>query len=127
MKVRVYRNLHKKCWSVQRHIPKKGWRLYGHFEELSLKDAKFIIHQAGRLKVQREKRKNVHAYVEGEILNYIVDLGFLPNRIKYSPYSNICGFTINDRLIYEVNYITFNKTGCYLPDNGLGFLPEEGW
>ena len=127
MKIRVYRNLHKKCWSVQRYIPKKGWRLYQHFDELSLKDAKFIIYQAGRLKVQRERRKNVHAFVEGELLDYIVDLGFLPSRIKYSPYSDVWGFTIDDRIVHEVKYITFNKAGCYLPDNGLGFLPEEGY
>ena len=60
VKVFVYYNLHKHCWSV-RH---KG-KVIMHTDEVYLTDAKFKVSKAGRKRVLREKRKNVHAGVEG--------------------------------------------------------------
>lgn len=61
--VQVYRNLHKKQWSVRL---KSNRRVYGHFDYVVLRDATFHVGKKGRDRVRREKRKNVHAYVEGE-------------------------------------------------------------
>ena len=60
-KVQAYRNLHKKCWSV-RHKRK----VVSHEAHVFLVHAKFHVSQAGRERVVREKRKNVHAWVEGK-------------------------------------------------------------
>jgi len=62
MKVDVYYNLHKKCLSV-RH---KG-KVIRHCDSVIIEGAKFIVSQRGRERVLQEKRKNVHAYVRGEL------------------------------------------------------------
>ncbi len=63
-KVRVYRNLHKDCISV-----KQGGLVRCHATNVVLKDCKFIVSEAGQRRVRNEKKKNVHAFVEG----YVVD------------------------------------------------------
>ena len=68
-KIEVYRNLHKKCFSI-RH---KG-KVVGYLqdsEQLALTNVKFVVQPAGRAKVLREKKKNVHAFVRGEFIGFI--------------------------------------------------------
>jgi len=62
MKVEVYWNLHKNCFSVR---DCKTGRVIRHTNDMYLYDAKFVVRQAGRRKVLEEKRKNVHAFVRG--------------------------------------------------------------
>ena len=61
-RVQVYYNLHKKCLSV-RH---KG-KVIEHAQEDTLIDARFHVQQAGRERVLKQKRKNVHAYISGKL------------------------------------------------------------
>ena len=61
-RVQVYYNLHKKCLSV-RH---KG-KVIEHAQEVTLTDARFHVQQAGRERVLKQKRKNVHAYISGKL------------------------------------------------------------
>jgi len=65
MKVRVYRNLHRKCYSVLSYIKGKGWRLSHHTSAIQLIDAKFVVSDAGRERARNEMRRNVHAFIEG--------------------------------------------------------------
>ena len=83
-KVRVYRNLHKKCVSV-----KQGGIVRCHSENVVLKDCKFIVSEAGQRRVRNEQKKNVHAFVEG----FVVDarrslelLDFVWSPVYYNPY-----------------------------------------
>ena len=62
MRVRVYFNLHQKLFSVMY----RG-RVIGHSEGLELKNCKFIVSEAGRQRVIREQKKNVHAFIEGDV------------------------------------------------------------
>jgi len=64
-KVEVYRNLHKKCWSVRNNAT--GHVLW-HCDEVLLADVDLVVRPGGRAKVLREKRKNVHAFAKGELL-----------------------------------------------------------
>ena len=65
MKVFVYFNLHRKLFSVKAlEGPDKG-KVIGHTTYLWLKDVTFKVSEAGRQRVLREKRKNVHAGVVG--------------------------------------------------------------
>jgi len=95
-KIEVYRNLHKKCFSV-RH---KG-KVVGYLqdsEQLSLTNVKFAVQPAGRAKVLREKKKNVHAFVRGEYVgfknNLIEEMYFKPFNdldffnVSYDPYKS---------------------------------------
>ena len=64
--VRVYRNLNKKCLSVQSWVEGKGWRVTDHVQKIFLDNASFQVSQAGRNRVLKQKRKNVHAYIVGK-------------------------------------------------------------
>ena len=72
MRGRVYWNLHKDCYSIIDWEPRSS--SYGrliedrpHRPEVWLKDVKFIVQPAGRRRVLKENRKNVHAYLEGQL------------------------------------------------------------
>ena len=65
MKVDVYFNLHRKLFSIRAcEGPNKG-RVIAHRETVTLLHPQFKVSQAGRARVLREKRKNVHATVRG--------------------------------------------------------------
>lgn len=65
MRYRLYRNLHRGCFSMQQYIPNKGYRVVKHItDDCILHGCTFKVYQSGREKVLREKQKNVHAYVE---------------------------------------------------------------
>ena len=58
--VEAYYNLHKKTFSV-RH----AGRVWFHTNVLTLRNCKFAVQPAGRAKVLKENRKNVHAFIRG--------------------------------------------------------------
>lgn len=63
MIVDVYWNVRAHCYSV-RH---EG-RVIDHMRKVALTDARFVVHPAGRARVLRTGRKNVHAFVRGELV-----------------------------------------------------------
>jgi hypothetical protein len=77
----VYFNLHKKCWSVRY----KG-RVIAHVNNLFLCDVTFKVSQAGRLRVIREKRKNVHAGVVGTLIIHLGSSVRAETPVTYNPY-----------------------------------------
>tara|TARA_R100000808_G_C2106983_1_gene122277 strand:+ start:523 stop:939 length:417 start_codon:yes stop_codon:yes gene_type:complete len=78
-KIEVYRNLHKKCWSVR-----QAGLVKFHCSVVSLRDCVFVVQPAGHAKVIREKRKNVHAFVRGYISNNCSPA--VLDEIYYNPY-----------------------------------------
>jgi hypothetical protein len=78
--VEVYYNLHKKCLSVRR----KGI-VIDHVNSILLKNARFVVQPAGRKRVLKEKRKNVHAFVRGERVA-VASFDGRSERITYNPY-----------------------------------------
>lgn len=89
--LRVYRNLHKGNFSIQSYIKDKGgYRVTDRATSAILEDCIFRVYEAGRQKVLREKRKNVHAYVEPKSYKHIqgeVDTSNL-REIYYNPYEH---------------------------------------
>lgn len=88
MKVYVYFNLHKKCFSVKALEGADKGRVIAHTSELDLYDVEFKVSEAGRQRVIREKRKNVHAGVVGFT---DTELAFIPEldrckSVTYNPY-----------------------------------------
>ena len=65
--VRVYRNLHKDCVSIQARINGR-WLVVGHASEVELAGVRFQVSEAGRARVLSTGRKNVHAFVTGGII-----------------------------------------------------------
>jgi hypothetical protein len=85
MKVFVYFNLHKKVFSVKAlEGPNKG-RVVAHRAQVLLVNAKFKVSEAGRQRVIREQRKNVHAGVVGEWKD-TVPAEFQGKSVTYNPY-----------------------------------------
>ena len=84
-RVRVYRNLHKKCVSV-----KQGSLVRCHATNVVLKDCKFIVSEAGQTRVRNEGKKNVHAFIEGYVVDArksleLLDFGW--ETVYYNPYT----------------------------------------
>ena len=65
-RVKVYFNLQKDCLSV---IDAETGLLYCHAHRVEIHNAEFRVQPAGRERVIREKRKNVHAYIIGDCYN----------------------------------------------------------
>lgn len=65
MRVFVYFNLHRKCWSIKALEGSQRGRVVAHAKRVNLADATFKVSEAGRQRVLLEKRKNVHAGVVG--------------------------------------------------------------
>jgi hypothetical protein len=104
--VEVYRNLHKKCWSVRQRGKVKL-----HTDYICLCHAEFKVLQKGRERVLKEKRKNVHAFVKGFLVNpaviNVIDDNDNPvwTDVTYNPY--ICGsfVTGSGREIQFADYV----------------------
>jgi hypothetical protein len=62
-RIEVYRNLHNDTFSIRRNG--KVVKHLSNWQSLFLKDAKFAVQPAGREKVRREGKKNVHAFIRG--------------------------------------------------------------
>lgn len=94
LKVQVYRNLHRNCYSVRY----KG-KVIAHVKEITLLQANFRVSQAGRARVLKERRKNVHAYVEGVVTDNFHEL---IHHVTYNPYKAPYFFERNMKT--RVNY-----------------------
>ena len=75
---RIYYNLHNHKWSI-RH----GCGLViGHADGVVMTDVSPVVSEAGRQRVMEEKRKNVHAFLEGKVVSV---LGFVPYKGREEP------------------------------------------
>jgi len=94
MRVFVYFNLHRKLFSVKAlEGPKKG-RVIAHSQTVFLSDVEFRVSEAGRQRVLKEQRKNVHAGARGtwldcsfERLDDLVPVTYNP--YKYSSFVRV--------------------------------------
>lgn len=78
MRVEVYFNLHKHVWSVRQC---STGRVILHTDKVHIRDPQFVVRKSGRDRVLREGKKNVHAFVRGEITHFD---DFNPDYLDYS-------------------------------------------
>ena len=107
-KVEVYRNLHKKCWSVRQDGLVKF-----HSQQVCLQNCKFAVQPAGRAKVLREKRKNVHAFIrgylwDGKISEDIANSNIWDN-VSYNPYKSNTFVDNSNNPVYEAAYVDLDN------------------
>lgn len=79
--MQVYYNLHRKCLSITN---RKGI-VIDYRDRVVLRDAEFFVSEAGRQRVLKERKKNVHAKIRGYLaddLSAPVD----PRKVRYNPY-----------------------------------------
>lgn len=87
MKVFAYWNLHRKVWSLKAAEGPQRGRVVMHTQAVTLTQCELKVSQAGRERVLRERRKNVHAGVMGHLLGfYIPAIEGSDVRLRYNPY-----------------------------------------
>ena len=99
---RVYWNFHKKCWSVQTKTD-KGWRVTSHKDHLLLKNPKFKVSESGRNKVLSERRKNVHAFIYGDLVDDNSIACKFRGNVNYNPYKHLEFMLENDGNCNPIN------------------------
>ena len=103
--VEVYRNLHKKCWSVRQRGKVKL-----HTDYICLKNAEFKVSQKGRERVLTEQRKNVHAFIKGFIVD-AAEINKMPDDsvewtdVSYNPYKYSSFVTATEKPIKFARYV----------------------
>ena len=98
MRVFVYRNLHKNCWSVKALEGENKGRVIRHAQSVMLSNCTFKVSEAGRQRVLRERSKNVHAGVVGQLVSSDVDVVYMPHSVPvtYNPYKYSTFVNVND-------------------------------
>jgi hypothetical protein len=111
-RVKVYRNLRKKLFSV---LDKKTRRLITYKESLALVNVEFKVSKAGQKKVRKNMQKNVHAYVIGDYIGQINNYPTNYELVYYNPYTTDTFITLNDRKpIFNVNKCFLINGMCYI-------------
>ena len=104
-KARVYYNVHRKQWSIQTHIPGRGWRLFKHANGLIMSDVVPVIHKAGQGGIPRR------AYLEGEVNQfYVINKPSKDSQFKlitYNPWQD-------DTFIWADTKEEFTESPCVL-------------
>lgn len=117
MKVYVYKNIRRKDWSVKAlEGPDKG-RVIGHEVVVALRDVEFRVGEAGRRRVLREQRKNVHAGAVGQLVN--AQTQAIPGEIvSYNPYRGASFYRVADGSdIAAADSVLFGNNGKVYADN----------
>ena len=113
MKVYVYYNLHKHKWSVKCIEPGNNWygKVIGHEDYVILKNVVGKVSEAGRQRVLKEKRKNVHAGIVGTLITDTVNLNEFKQaaEITYNPYKyKTFVFKHNEKAFVKADYAYMN-------------------
>ena len=116
MKVDIYRNLNipkdDPCkWSV---LDRSNRKVVDRVQTAHVKDVKFVVQPAGRKRVLEEQRKNVHAFIRGELTDdRFMAVGLV--KVIYNPYEyNHFIRTDNGEAIYEWDKVLFTIHGAYI-------------
>lgn len=104
--IQVYYNVRKNLFSVQEQINGK-WKVVEHTNEISIHNAKFKVSEAGRQRVLKEKRKNVHAKIIGERWPFIPKSFVYRDEVSYDPYKGPSFMVLKeDKPIDWAKYVT---------------------
>jgi hypothetical protein len=124
MRYEAYYNLHQQCLSA-RPTGRHGY--VKHYQFLCLSNVKFAVQPAGRQKVLNEKKKNVHAFVRGDMVTWS------PHRKEGEYYPDIDNEVSVDRFrederYEEVTYNPYKYESFVRKDNGQPiFEAEHAW
>lgn len=110
----VYYNLTKKVWSVRSVA---SGLVVEHTKQIVLFDAIFKVSEAGRQRVLRDKRKNVHAGVQGKIgsyqtcLDYVKHNDEIVSKVRYNPYVNETFVDNDGNPIFHADVVVMTAEG----------------
>jgi len=86
MKVDVYYNFHKKCFSIRSREKENYGKVIGRTNKAQIAAPQFVVNEAGRKKVLKTGQKNVHAYVRGELIEEFFFISGNSYIVEYNPY-----------------------------------------
>lgn len=131
--VDVYYNIHRAKLSIRSRS--KPRRVIAHQNSIFMRNCRFVVSEAGRQRVLRERRKNVHAVVRGEWVEEFSWGGFGSRKIfpadlsldkwrfvTYNPYRNAEFVDVESgRGISEAEYVIINGKDifAYNTTNGV--------
>jgi|TARA_X000001388_G_scaffold57068_1_gene42304 hypothetical protein len=115
-KIEVYRNLHKNCFSV-RHKGKVVGYLHDN-EQLALTNVTFAVQPAGRAKVLRENKKNVHAFVRGEYVGFENNL---TNNLYFGKFEDLDFYAVSYNP-YKSDKFVVKETGKPIESNSEALI-----
>lgn len=116
--IQVYYNFHKKLFSVQEKIDGK-WKVVEHTKNVNIRNATFKVSEAGRQRVLKEKRKNVHAKIIGERWPFIPKSFVYRDEISYNPYKGA-----NFMVIKEDKPLDWAKYVTIIDGEVIALIPE---
>ena len=116
--IQVYYNFHKKLFSVQQKINGK-WKVVEHTNEIFIRNASFKVSEAGRQRVLKEKRKNVHAKIVGERFPFIPKSFVYRDEVSYNPYKGP-----NFMVVSEQKPLDWAKYVTILNGKVIALIPE---
>lgn len=110
MTYQVYRNLNNGSWSIR---SSDSGLIVAHGQAVLLVNAEFKVSEAGRQRVIQEKRKNVHAHIEGEI--ELWDGEFFKSRTDIQDF--LCDVTeeFSDRMLEHITPVEVSYNPYRLP------------
>jgi hypothetical protein len=115
-KVKVYRNIRNKMFSV---LDYKTHRLITHMDTIVLKNVEFKVQKSGKERVRKTKQKYVHAYAVGNFYSedFLLDTNRL-TLVNYNPYINDSFITFDDNKSINNTKICYLTNGkCYINKN----------
>lgn len=107
-RVRVYRNLHRGCWSIQNE---KGTHVLGYAMTIQLEDVTFHVNEKGRQRVLQEKKKNVHAKVYGTVVGF--ESGDEEKAAYYNPYKTEKFIDLDGNVLDACESVTMKENKIY--------------
>jgi hypothetical protein len=110
--VSVYRNLNRKCFSIK---DKKTGLVCAYADKFRIENVKCKVSEAGRQRVLREKRKNVHAMLNGIYIGECEMDTYKMDEVYYDPYT-LDSF-INKRTgekLTEIDLVYFEDGKAYM-------------
>lgn len=112
VRVFVYRNLRFSGVIYSVKDVRKGL-VMARVPEIYLKDCKLKVSQAGRARVLAEKRKNVHAGIQGHVMLEAPQVREWV-QVRYNPYETRQFQTIAGKEIFEASFVKITPVGCFV-------------
>ena len=113
MKVFVYYNLHRKLWSIKALEGDNKGKVIAHRHDVVLHKPKAKVSEAGRQRVLREQRKNVHAGVKGTLVHTVENrqtpIEFAGTPVTYNPYKfNTFVNAVTHEPVHEAHHVAMD-------------------
>jgi hypothetical protein len=136
LRVEVYWNLQRKLFSIRLLGGPCRGLVCMHTDAVLLEDVTFAVQAAGRARVLREKRKNIHAFVRGTLhstgADVPVEVETVGWPVTYDPYRDTTFVRLVGEARMEIQaaraFVGFTEAGaakCWAIADGFGQAPAE--